>query len=435
MSDLQNDHQEADYQRLKTLYYISKKLSTFSTVEESFADILERVSECFPLSSAVLVEHWRVKPLTAVWFSGDTSRDLANKAIGHAKSAYSYLSGASLGQESELMNAVTPEKELHRNDKTLLFNKSDRGNYIIIPLIIDDLPPLGALQLEGTTSLTDKDLDFVVALANLVSVALDRYYKTQSEHASQESAARNSLKRYLKSQDKIQNLESERELREAFVSLLTHDLRTPLTIVLASAQFILRSPNDVEATKKSALRIVKSANRAGQMITDLLDANRIRSGEKLSVTLKRVDITELIQSTLTELSVIHGNRFVFNATNKIEYDVDPRGIQRIIENLCNNAIKYGSSTTPVRIELKQASTNIVISVCNEGPVISAKDQKSLFLQFRRSETAAVSSNKGWGIGLALVQGVTEAHGGNVSVKSDSTNGTVFTVTLPIRVNT
>ena len=430
MSDLKNDHQENDYQRLKTLYSISKKLSVFSRVEESFAEILECASECFPLSSAVLIEHWEHKPLTAAWFSKDTSKDVITKAIEHAKSAYSYLSGASIGQEAELINTMTPEKELLRNDKTLLFNKSDSGNYIVIPLIIDDLPPLGALQLEGTASLDEKDLEFVIALANLVSVALDRYYKTVRERDSQEEKARSNLKILFHSQDKVQNLESERDLREAFVSLLTHDLRTPLSIVLASAQFILRSPNDVEATKKSALRIVKSVNRAGQMITDLLDANRIRSGEKLPVNIESIDITELIQNTLNELSVIHGNRFIFKATDKIECDVDSRGIQRIIENLCNNAIKYGSSTTPVTIVIKQTPTDTVISVCNEGEVISAEDQKSLFLQFRRSESAAVSSNKGWGIGLTLVRGVAEAHGGCVTVKSDKANGTVFTVTLP-----
>ncbi len=414
----------SDQHRLKTLYSISKKLSVFTTVNESFAEILECAAESFPLSSAVLIEHWEQEPRTAIWFSKNTPKEVVARAIENANSAYSFLSGTISG------DTATPENELLTNDRTLLFNKNDSGNYIVIPLVIDHLPPLGALQLEGTAALNEQDLEFVIALANLVSVALDRYYKTKRERLGQEDEAKKSLKKLFHSQDKIQNLESERDLREAFVSLLTHDLRTPLSVVLGSAQMILRKPNDLEANLKSARMIITNVHRAGQMITDLLDANRIRSGEGLQVRKEKTNLTELIKSTLSELTVIYGNRFVFQESSKIECSVDPKGLRRIIENLSNNAIKYGSSTAPVTVALKQTPEAIVISVSNEGNVISPEDQKSLFHQFRRTASAKDSPNKGWGIGLTLVKGVTEAHGGSVSVSSDQTKGTVFSITLP-----
>jgi signal transduction histidine kinase len=84
----------------------------------------------------------------------------------------------------------------------------------------------------------------------------------------------------------------------------------------------------------------------------------------------------------------------------------------------------------VVIGLEQTPKNILISVSNEGSYISDEEQKSLFQPFQRAPTAEVSKIKGWGIGLTLVKSVTEAHGGSVSVRSDVTLGTVFTVTLP-----
>ena len=102
----------------------------------------------------------------------------------------------------------------------------------------------------------------------------------------------------------------------------------------------------------------------------------------------------------------------------------------MIENLCNNAIKYGSNS-PVILSLEAAGKFVKISVHNKGSIISKEDQKSLFDQFRRTNEAEESGKKGWGIGLTLVQGVAEAHGGNVSVKSEAHTGTTFTVSLPI----
>lgn len=430
MSDFRDNKQKKYIVRLETLYSISKKLSNFSTIEESFAEILRCTSECFPLVSAVLIEHWEAKPLTAVWFSEKTSKERVSKAIQNAKSSYSYLAGASTGQSDDLNNSITPENVLIHHDKSIAFINSENSNYILIPLVIDNLPPLGALQLEASVSLDEDDLKFVNALANLVSVALDRYYKSKWERQKREQEARNHLNLLYRSQDKVEGLESERALREAFVSLLTHDLRTPLSVVLGSAQMILRKPDDREANQKSARTIVTQVNRAGQMITDLLDANRIRSGEALPLIKEKIEIQELIKNTLQELSIIHGNRFVFKNTEKIDCVVDVRGVRRIIENLCNNAVKYGSPDTPVNIELKYSSKDIFISVCNQGNVISAEDQKSLFQQFKRGESAATRKNRGWGIGLTLVKGVAEAHGGNVTVSSDTKNGTVFKVTLP-----
>jgi signal transduction histidine kinase len=429
MSDLQASEQKRELERLKILYSISQKLASFKNVEDSFTEIVGAAAECFPLISAVVIEHWDEVPNTAAWISDKAVQGASTEAIVHAKHAYSYLARASSVESNALLDSKTLEKQLIGSDKTMLFYQSEKSHYITIPLIIDELPPLGILQLEGTASMDEKDLAFVSAMANLVSVALDRYYKTRKDLKTQQDEASKNLFTLYHTKDKVVDMESEREQREAFVSLLIHDLRTPLTIVLGSAQMILRHPENIQSTKKSAQQIVTHANRVGQMITSLLDANRIRSGEKLQVHKEKIDITKLIETTLSELSLIHGKRFIFDQTASVECYVDPRGVRRIIENLCTNAIKYGANTTPVNIILKHTPQEVSIAVCNEGNVISAEDQKSLFQQFQRIHAVELSKTRGWGIGLVLVRGVAEAHGGKATVKSDA-SGTVFTVTLP-----
>ncbi len=411
------------YERLKILYDISKYLTGFESIEITFPKILTCASETFPLLTVVLIEHWEEKPHTVVWHSSKATEEQMLEAITHARDVYSYMSGATQSQSADIHKNMTSKTVLPRNAKTQNFGTNKKQNYIVLPLIIYNLPPLGALQLEGGSALDETDLEFVSALADLVSVALDRFYKTKREKELRDSL-----------QNKVENLENERELREAFVSLLTHDLRTPLSVILGSAQFILRKPDDLKSNQKFAEKIVKHVNRVGQMITNLLDANRIHSGEKLPLKLESVNMCSLIEDTVAELGTIHGDRFVIQCPDSAELFCDPNGIRRIIENLCNNAIKYGSPNTPVTLKVKQEVENLQISVHNFGDAISTEDQKSLFDQFRRTQSALGGTHKGWGIGLTLVRGVAEAHGGSVAVESNKNSGTVFTVTLPKNAN-
>ncbi len=418
--------------RLKTLYSISKYLSVFETVEKSFPKILEHVAESFPLFTAVLIDHWEKYPKTAVWNSSEAKEDQIEYAILHARNSFSYIIGATESETQDFQLQTTSSQTILKSDKSKSFKESKQDNFILLPLAIDGLPPLGALQLEGAAPLKEADLDFVSALASLISVALDRFYKSKWEREIQKIKVDEDLAELNNSREKILVLENERELREEFVSLLTHDLRTPLSASLMAAQFILRKADASPQILALASHIVKNVNRSGQMIINLLDANVIRSGQKIPIRLTSFDIVEFLKNTVIELAIVHGDRFNLKAGIKhLEGTWDQNGIRRIVENLCNNAIKYGSPDKPINIALRKLESEIEITVQNQGNVISPEDQKTLFNQFRRTEAALESKVKGWGIGLTLVRGVTESHGGSVKVKSTEETGTIFTVILPI----
>lgn len=229
----------------------------------------------------------------------------------------------------------------------------------------------------------------------------------------------------------LNRLEEERELRETFVATLTHDLRTPLTAAKMGAQMLNRRGGDPNFLHKGTSRIIDNIDRADRMIRDLLDTNRISAGEGLPIDLDNCDIREIAEDAIEELASIHGDRFIIDAPEPVEGRLSCGGIRRILENLCANAIKYGANDRSVTVSIRKLGKEGQIKVHNYGQPIAPEDQKTLFDPFRRSAHAQRSGQRGWGLGLTLVKGLAEAHGGRVGVESDAEKGTTFFVMLPL----
>ncbi len=232
------------------------------------------------------------------------------------------------------------------------------------------------------------------------------------------------------SEDLAGTLQEERDLREQFVNTLTHDLRTPLTAAKMSAQLIQRKPENQELAQSLAGRVVESLGRAEKMIQDLLDANLVKAGRRLPLELETCELVGVVQDVLDDLASVHGDRFVLVAPETIAGTWCSSQLRRAIENLVQNALKYGDPDTQIEVRLQLQATELWISVHNDGPAISSEELPMLFEPFRRLRTAIKSGKRGWGLGLSLVRGVTDAYGGTVSVRSVSGEGTTFTLKLP-----
>ena len=231
-------------------------------------------------------------------------------------------------------------------------------------------------------------------------------------------------------QDFIVRLEQEREIREQFVSALTHDLRTPLFAARMSAQMTVRSPNDPDRVQKNSARVISNIDRADRMIRDLLDANLIRAGERLPIHVAVCDLDARLKETLDELSTVHGDRFELRSEGPVVGCWDSASLQRVLENLCNNAVKYGSTHEKIEVALAGSDEEVQISVRNRGNPLSYEELANLFKSFHRTAAARSSRTGGWGIGLTLVKGVAESHRGSVSVTSSPEEGTIFTLRIP-----
>jgi len=230
----------------------------------------------------------------------------------------------------------------------------------------------------------------------------------------------------------LEALENERELRNRVVSALSHDLRSPLTTARLSAQLVARRADADPQMLSYARRIVDSVDRADRMIRDLVDANLVAAGKRLSLETTTCDLRVVAQSLIDELSKQHGARIHLYAPPVVTGRCDPSALRRLLENLAQNALKHGDPETEVGIALREHADSIEVAVHNEGPPIPAEEQEHLFDPHRQMRSGLADRHKGFGIGLTLVKGIAEAHGGSVSVESAPGRGTTFRVMLPKR---
>jgi signal transduction histidine kinase len=227
-------------------------------------------------------------------------------------------------------------------------------------------------------------------------------------------------------------LRTEKEMRERFVFALSHDLRNPIAAAKMNIDAILIRHGE-DRRYERALRLASDALvRSDQMIQDLLDANRLEAGHEVPLHLERLDLAQLIRESIEALTARYGNRFSFTlCPASCDAHLDRLGLIRIIDNLASNAVKYGDPETVVTFGLKTDGRQATLTVHNFGRPIPSRDLPKLFELFHRVNPTERSSAHGWGIGLSLVKGMTEAHGGSIDVKSEEGLGTTFSITLPL----
>jgi signal transduction histidine kinase len=217
--------------------------------------------------------------------------------------------------------------------------------------------------------------------------------------------------------------------REQFVAALTHDLRNPLASVNIAAEVILRT-TDLPRIYHLARQIVENTERMNRMIQDVLDSVIFQSGERLRLHPIYFDMLDLVKEVCDQSRTAQGKRIeIIGESVKGWWGQD--AIRRALENLVDNAAKYGSSDHPIRVRLSSAHERLIISVHNEGDPIPPEQIEIVFQVFRRAKAAKEGRNPGWGIGLPYVRSVAESHGGSIGVDSSAELGTTFTIDVPI----
>jgi signal transduction histidine kinase len=417
--------------RLKMLCEISTSCANFDKFDSSLSEIFIFLARVVPLKSIVLVEKKGSAQKTHLWVNSNINQQIIGETIERSKNSYEYLVNTFV--PDVIVNHpsidmplpwVLKEAEKISPDQT--------SKFITLPLVLNPLENFGIIQFEIWGTINKDDLHYLGAITNLLSVSLDRYFKNLATH-NEDLADLNIKNADLAStRNYAHSLELERQLRDQFVSILTHDLRTPLTSVKLAAQIILRRPDEKEKIQMLSSQIVKNINRMDEMIRDLLDVNRLRAGESLAFTMSKCDIHHIAYEVLKDLSNTYGNRFLLHSSNKnLSGFWNEEAIRRLMENLINNAVKYGAVNELIMFTIKKLGKEVEFIVHNEGNPISAEDQVNLFKPFSRSASAKKNGKKGWGLGLTLVEGVARAHGGKVAVQSDQIYGTSFIITLPL----
>jgi signal transduction histidine kinase len=224
----------------------------------------------------------------------------------------------------------------------------------------------------------------------------------------------------------------ERE-RANLISMLAHDMKSPLISIQGFALRLLNMKGDIEEEKPvQYLEIIrKDAAKLEAMANDFLELSRLQAGKlKLNLSAASLDVMLLELYGLYRSSAADSGLKLELRNEKalpiIEADADL--LQRVFSNLLDNALKYARQGGKVIIETQEAAEDLRVRITDKGPGIHPNDLQYIFDPYYRGK--GVGQKSGHGVGLAAVKAIVEGHGGRVSVHSEMGEGTTFTVTLP-----
>jgi signal transduction histidine kinase len=219
-----------------------------------------------------------------------------------------------------------------------------------------------------------------------------------------------------------------RAFQHRLIGIAGHELRNPLTVVLASAEHLSRAAQG-DRDKRAAGRLLRNSRRMDRVVRDLVDYAQAEAEGRLHIAVREVDFHDLCVRVLASLSSVHPERPVtYRRGEEGRGNWDPDRLEQLLENLLINALKYGAPDRPVYVGWYGDGAELVLKVHNHGPPIPAALLPYLFDPFQRGEEHGIRD--GLGLGLYVVQQIARAHGGNVEVRSDRETGTTFVVRLP-----
>ena len=243
------------------------------------------------------------------------------------------------------------------------------------------------------------------------------------------------LRESLKYEQKhIQDVEALNQSKLRFFTNISHEFRTPLTLIVAQVETLLQLQNFTPAIYNKILGIYKNSIQLRELITELLDFRKQEQGHmKIKVSPHNI-VNFLYENYLLFLEYASAKQINFNfekETDELEVWYDQKQMQKVINNLLSNAIKHTEKEDTITLSVKEERNNVIICVKDTGSGIDAKEIDKIFDRFYQIEpTGSTDAGKsGTGIGLALTKGIIELHHGSIRVESELGKGTSFIVTL------
>jgi signal transduction histidine kinase len=240
----------------------------------------------------------------------------------------------------------------------------------------------------------------------------------------------------------IENAGLYREAREAinvrdeFLSVAAHELKTPLTSLRGYAQLLQREfdkrvPPNPERVNRAASTIQMQSDKLTRLISQLLDISRIQSG-KLAIERRPSDLSQLVQDVVSAArSHLRGHTLEANVPAGVEARVDPLRVEQVLTNLVDNAIKYSPEGGPIEVRLDPVDGVLRLSVRDHGLGVAPEHRPHIFDRFYQAQAGGpLTSMAGMGLGLYISRQIVELHGGSIHAEFPDDGGTRFVVLLP-----
>jgi signal transduction histidine kinase len=283
------------------------------------------------------------------------------------------------------------------------------------------LPPRGSLKWEWPGVLTI--LTFL--LAELVVVLI--------------IAGRESARQEL--QEHTRELEEANQTKDRFLSMASHELKTPLTLIRTQVQFILRrltkqkeAPPEAAGLREPLEQVNQQTHHLQGLIQDILDLS-ILGAKQMPLRIERCDLSTCCREIIEALRASSGRSIVLQVPpTPVMLDADCERIGQVVINLVTNAIKYSPEASTILIAISQSENSVTIQVHNDGQAIPSQQQEHLFEPFYRTPNVRSSPKEGSGLGLAISKEIVVLHNGRIWVESSPEKGTSFFVQLPLNAS-
>ena len=224
-------------------------------------------------------------------------------------------------------------------------------------------------------------------------------------------------------------------MRRDFISNLSHELRTPVSVIKANSETLLDGALDNEKDAKIFSKaILHNADRLSEMVTSLIDLSRIEYGE-LKFVIEEIVLNQIIESVVLAFknkAKRKNIQVVFKRQSEVMISSDAKAIERVLNNLLDNAFKYSPENSTIEINLRKQGESIRLSVIDQGEGVAEEEQDLVFKRFFRTASARANTQQGSGLGLAIVKNLVYNLQGDVGVQSRPEGGSEFWFTIPIK---
>jgi signal transduction histidine kinase len=234
-----------------------------------------------------------------------------------------------------------------------------------------------------------------------------------------------------------QRLEQEAQLKDRFLSMTSHELKTPVTSILMQSQLLQRrlkrQPTMTEtASVLQALEKIDERTRfLTSMIDELLDLSRMQS-HKITLERQPHDMNVLCQGVVEDQRLATGRSILFQrSTTPATISGDDRRLVQVVSNLVNNAIKYSPASSPIEVSVHRNVEHVIVQVRDYGQGIEQDQLNHIFDPFYRTPEAQFSTVGGLGLGLAITKQIVDLHEGRIWCVSEKSCGCTFFVELPV----
>ena len=223
-------------------------------------------------------------------------------------------------------------------------------------------------------------------------------------------------------------------MRRDFVSNLSHELRTPVSVIKANSETLLdgalENPKDAKTFSKA---ILHNADRLSEMVTSLIDLSRIEYGD-LKFVIESLVLNQIIETVISSYSTMAKRKniqLLFNRQTDIEVTGDSKAIERVLNNLIDNAFKYSPEDSVIEVQARKQGDFVKVSVMDTGIGVPDEEKRFVFQRFYRTAKARANEKQGSGLGLAIVRNLVNNLKGEVGVESRRDGGSEFWFTVPV----